>query len=147
MAIWRFAVGAPTRRSGTATAYGQPFPDKVKGGFVGVDVFFVISGFLITELIVAGLQAETFTFRDFYARRIRRIFPALAVVLAASFAWGWMILFADEFRQLGKHIAGAAGFVSNFVLRTHARAARHGVGFSHRPGDCKPHTGVSNLSH
>ena len=60
------------------------FPLLVPGGFVGVDVFFVISGFLITQNIVAGLQDGTFSFAGFYARRIRRIFPALALVLAAA---------------------------------------------------------------
>ena len=61
------------------------FPAVAPGGFVGVDVFFVISGFLITRIIVDGLRDETFTFSGFYARRIRRIFPALAIVLAATF--------------------------------------------------------------
>lgn len=86
------------------------------GGFVGVDVFFVISGFLITGLILKGLKDRTFALRDFYARRIRRIFPSLSLVLLGSWVLGWFTLLPDEYRQLGKHIAAGATFVSNFAL-------------------------------
>ena len=92
------------------------FPAVAPGGFVGVDVFFVISGFLITRIIVDGLRNETFTFSGFYARRIRRIFPALAIVLAASFVAGWFWLYADGLQRLGRHSAAAVLFVSNFAL-------------------------------
>lgn len=92
------------------------FPDWLKGGFIGVDVFFVISGFLISTIIFENLDRETFSFSEFYARRIKRIFPALLVILIASYALGWFVLLADEYKQLGKHIAAGAGFVSNFVL-------------------------------
>lgn len=92
------------------------FPNWVKGGFVGVDVFFVISGYLITATIATGLAEGRFTFAGFYSRRIKRIFPALAVVLTATLALGWFVLFAGEYAQLGKHVGGAAAFISNFVL-------------------------------
>ena len=92
------------------------FPDVMPGGFIGVDIFFVISGFLISTILLENLKKGTFSFADFYARRIRRIFPALLVVLSASYAFGWFALLPDEFMQLGKHIAAGAGFVSNFVL-------------------------------
>ncbi|MBM3525291.1 MAG: acyltransferase, partial [Alphaproteobacteria bacterium] len=92
------------------------FPSMVRGGFVGVDVFFVISGFLISGIIFSGLQDDRFSFSDFYARRIRRIFPALVTVLAATYAAGWFLLFADRYGELGKHIAGGAGFISNLIL-------------------------------
>ena len=91
-------------------------PMWAMGGFVGVDIFFVISGFLISTIIFENLQRGSFSFIEFYSRRIRRIFPALIVVLAACFAFGWFTLFDDEFKQLGKHIAGGAGFISNLVL-------------------------------
>lgn len=96
------------------------FPGSVPGGFIGVDVFFVISGYLISRLIFERLARGTFTLPDFYARRIRRIFPALAVVLAACLAWGWTSLFAEDFARLGKHTAAGAGFVANLVLWTEA---------------------------
>lgn len=96
------------------------FPKAVKGGFTGVDVFFVISGFLITTIILQSLERGTFSFLAFYQRRIRRIFPALAVVMSVSFAFGWFALLGDEFMQFGKHMAAGAGFVSNFVLWSEA---------------------------
>ncbi|SEO48231.1 hypothetical protein SAMN05428959_108249 [Duganella sp. CF517] len=92
------------------------FPAALKGGFIGVDIFFVISGFLITSIIVGGLDRGSFSFADFYGRRVRRIFPVLAMVLAVSYALGWFVMLGDEYRQLGKHIAGGAGFVANFML-------------------------------
>ncbi|VVP11320.1 acyltransferase family protein [Pseudomonas fluorescens] len=92
------------------------FPFWISGGFIGVDVFFVISGFLISTIIFESLEKGTFSFSEFYARRIKRIFPALIIVLIASFAFGWFALLADEYQQLGKHIAGGAGFISNLVL-------------------------------
>lgn len=92
------------------------FPHWIRGGFIGVDVFFVISGYLISTIILTSLARNAFSFREFYSRRIRRIFPALIVVLAACLAFGWLSLLADEFKQIGKHTSGGAGFVSNFLL-------------------------------
>lgn len=92
------------------------FPSWVRGGFIGVDVFFVISGYLISTIIFDNLDKGTFSFTEFYARRIKRIFPALLLVLIACFAFGWFALLADEYKQLGKHIAAGAGFISNFTL-------------------------------
>lgn len=91
------------------------FPSLVRGGFIGVDIFFVISGFLISKHLWEDLAAGTYSLRTFYARRVRRIFPALGVVLLASLAFGWMILSPGEYEQLGKHVAGGAGFVSNII--------------------------------
>ncbi len=92
------------------------FPNGVKSGFIGVDIFFVISGFLISSIIFGSLERNSFSFFEFYSRRIRRIFPALILVLTACFALGWVALLTDEYKQIGKHIAGGAGFVSNFIL-------------------------------
>ncbi|WNB75693.1 acyltransferase family protein [Methylomonas koyamae] len=92
------------------------FPNGLKGGFIGVDIFFVISGYLISSIIFQNLEKGTFSFGEFYARRVKRIFPSLILVLAASYAFGWFALFADEYKELGKHIAAGAGFVSNFIL-------------------------------
>ncbi|MCU1750410.1 acyltransferase family protein [Pseudomonas sp. 6D_7.1_Bac1] len=92
------------------------FPSFIRGGFVGVDVFFVISGFLISSIIFEGFEKNSFSFATFYSRRVNRIFPALLIVLASTWALGWISLLADEYMQLGKHIAGGAAFTSNFVL-------------------------------
>lgn len=92
------------------------FPFWIQGGFIGVDIFFVISGFLISTIIFENLHRDSFSFVEFYGRRIRRIFPALIVVLTASLVFGWFVLLSDEYKQLGKHIAGGAGFIQNFLL-------------------------------
>ncbi|ATB67131.1 acyltransferase family protein [Pseudomonas mosselii] len=92
------------------------FPSLLRGGFIGVDIFFVISGFLITSIIFKSLDNKTFRFADFYGRRIKRIFPALILVLAATYIMGWLSLTAEEFSQLGKHITSGAAFISNFAL-------------------------------
>lgn len=96
------------------------FPGYLPGGFVGVDVFFVISGFLISGIIFEGLRKGEFSFSRFYSHRVRRIFPALIVVLVCTFAAGWFLLLPDEFKQLGKHIATGAGFVQNFAIWSEA---------------------------
>jgi peptidoglycan/LPS O-acetylase OafA/YrhL len=100
---------------GAVVAY-HAFPDALPGGFIGVDVFFVISGYLISGIILGALRDRRFTFANFYARRIRRIFPALALVLMAVMAAGWFTLYADDYQRLGRHVAAGAAFASNLVL-------------------------------
>ncbi len=107
------------------------FPNLVKGGFIGVDIFFVISGYLISTILFTNLWNNKFSLSDFYFRRIRRIFPALIVVMGACLAFGWFALLAGEYKQLGKHIAGGAGFVSNFLLWNES-------GYFDNTGDTKP---------
>lgn len=92
------------------------FPGLLKGGFVGVDIFFVISGFLISTVIYGSLARNSFSFAEFYGRRVRRIFPALLLVLVSSLVFAHHVLLADEYTQFGKHVAAGAGFVSNLVL-------------------------------
>ena len=81
------------------TGFGCP------GGFIGVDVFFVISGFLITSLIWKDLESGKFTFADFWERRARRIIPALVAVTIATLVAGWFILLPADFESLGKAAA------------------------------------------
>ncbi|HEX7809359.1 MAG TPA: acyltransferase family protein, partial [Thermoanaerobaculia bacterium] len=95
-------------------------PSLFPGGFVGVDIFFVISGYLITSVIAGDLAADTFTLRNFYLRRVRRIFPALAAMLVVAAVAGWMILLPDEWRNFGKHLFSGAAFISNIALSREA---------------------------
>lgn len=83
------------------------------GGFVGVDVFFVISGFLITGIIRRGLENETFSLAEFWERRIRRIFPALFVVVASTLAVGYWVLLPNELEELGKSSVAQALLLAN----------------------------------
>ena len=92
------------------------FPSSINGGFVGVDIFFVISGFLISSIIFSNLNNNQFSYYEFYARRIKRILPALIIVLISTLIIGWYMLLPGEFKQLGKHVAGGGGFISNFIL-------------------------------
>lgn len=91
-------------------------PGLLRGGFVGVDIFFVISGFLISSLIYDATEKENFSILGFYDRRIRRILPALLVVLAVSLAVGWVALLPDEFVALAKMVIGGSFYVPNLVV-------------------------------
>jgi peptidoglycan/LPS O-acetylase OafA/YrhL len=86
------------------------------GGFVGVDVFFVISGFLISTIVLKEAGARTFSILAFYKRRTLRIFPALFAVIAACFVAGWFLFPPEDYRDLGDSAAAAAAFYSNFYF-------------------------------
>ena len=92
------------------------YPRLLRGGFIGVDIFFVISGYLITSIILKGVSQGNFSLVNFYGRRIKRIFPALLTVLLFCLFSGWLILLADEYQQLGKHTAAGSVYISNFIL-------------------------------
>jgi peptidoglycan/LPS O-acetylase OafA/YrhL len=91
-------------------------PRLLPGGFVGVDIFFVISGFLISGILFREAAGAGVSLSDFYVRRIRRIVPALSPVLVAVAAFGWLALTNLDYRELQKQVAAGAAFVSNFVL-------------------------------
>ncbi|UVW28316.1 acyltransferase family protein [Massilia sp. H6] len=107
------------------------FPAWLRGGFIGVDIFFVISGFLISSIVLRELGQGSFSFAHFYARRVKRIFPALILVLACCLAFGWLALFPDEYQQLGKHVLGGAGFAANFFYWAQ-------IGYFDTAADTKP---------
>lgn len=86
------------------------------GGFIGVDIFFVISGYLITNLLVRDFVRQDFSIRAFYVRRVRRIFPALAATLVFSLALGFFVLLPNEFAAMGAAAKSMAYFASNYVF-------------------------------
>lgn len=92
------------------------FPSTLSGGFIGVDIFFVISGFLITSIIIRKLQTESFSYLEFYMHRAQRIFPALSIMMLSCLAFSWFFLLPDEFSKLGVHTIGGATFTSNLIL-------------------------------
>ena len=96
------------------TIFGhQPF----KGGFIGVDIFFVISGYLITSIILKELVSTgSFNFKHFYERRIRRILPVLLFVMSVSLPFAWLYLLPSSFVDFSKSILYSLGFSSNFYF-------------------------------
>jgi len=108
------AVGAVILYHAQITILGhQPF----KGGFIGVDIFFVISGYLITSIILKELATTgKFSFKHFYERRIRRILPALLFVMLVSLPFAWMYLLPSSFIDFSKSILYSLGFSSNFYF-------------------------------
>ena len=87
------------------------------GGYVGVDVFFVISGFLITSIILREMDAGTYSLAGFYERRARRILPALTVVVLSSIPFAWLWMMPAQLEKFSESIAATFGFVSNFYFR------------------------------
>jgi len=92
--------------------YGALLP----GGFVGVDVFFVISGYLITGKIIEALQYGKFTFRDFYTRRARRILPALFITLVVCFLAATLLLSPEQLQEFSSTFLSATLSVSNLYF-------------------------------
>ena len=91
-------------------------PNLVPGGFVGVDIFFVISGYLITKIIRREINENSFTFIGFYERRVRRIFPALFSVLIFTLIVGYFLFLPSDFEATLRGTFGALFFVSNIVF-------------------------------
>jgi peptidoglycan/LPS O-acetylase OafA/YrhL len=100
----------------TLVVFFHAFPEAVPGGFIGVDVFFVISGFLITGIVVRELGQKRFSLLGFYTRRIRRIFPALIAVLLAVLLLGWLWMLPSAYAQLSADVFASAAFFANIAL-------------------------------
>ncbi len=107
------------------------FPAQLPGGFLGVDIFFVISGFLITGILYDQRKAGTFTYRGFYERRIRRLFPALIAMLVLCMIAALFLLKGEEMRDFGGSLVTALFGVSNFFF--YFEADYFGVSAASRP--------------
>ena len=108
------AVGAVILYHAHITILGYPL---FKGGFIGVDIFFVISGYLITSIILRELfTTGTFSFKHFYERRIRRILPVLLLVMFVSLPFAWIYLLPSSLIDFSKSILYSLGFSSNFYF-------------------------------
>jgi peptidoglycan/LPS O-acetylase OafA/YrhL len=101
------------------------------GGFIGVDVFFVISGYLITQMVLGDFERGSFSLSHFYERRVRRILPALLVMLAATVPLAYVFLSADPLADYSAALLGATWFSSNFVFWSEA-------GYFDRASEFKP---------
>ncbi|MBT6956996.1 MAG: acyltransferase, partial [Opitutae bacterium] len=88
----------------------------ISGGFVGVDIFFVISGFLITQIIIKESTAHRFTFRNFWARRVKRIMPALLVVLSTTIVATITLSFRDTWGIVGLQGFSVLALFANFAM-------------------------------
>jgi peptidoglycan/LPS O-acetylase OafA/YrhL len=95
-------------------------PERLPGGFAGVDIFFVLSGYLISTIILRDLEQGKFSLLFFYSRRVRRIFPSLSLVLATSLVAGWSLLLPGEWQVLTAQVLAGAGFLSNVLMAREA---------------------------
>lgn len=107
------------------------FPHSLTGGFTGVDVFFVISGFLITSQILSDLDRKKFSLLNFYKRRINRLLPAVLIILMPTILLAWFLLLPDEFAKFGLSLFGASTFSVNFIFSSE-------VGYFDTQAETKP---------
>ncbi len=99
----------------------------LSGGFVGVDIFFVISGYLISRIILSEREAGNFSLIGFYGKRVKRILPALLLVLAATWIMGWFVLTPEQFRRLGGHMEASSYFSVNLWLYPSIRRPKRAI--------------------
>ena len=89
---------------------------RLPGGYIGVDIFFVLSGYLISGILLRDHSQGRASLANFYSRRIRRIFPALLLAISVTWLVGWALLFNFEFDVLGRQVAAGIAFLANFAL-------------------------------
>lgn len=99
-----------------SVVFYHALPNLLPGGYIGVDFFFVISGYLITGILLAKIDKRESFILEFYSRRIKRLFPALIFIFIFCYVIGWFFLLANEFKELNQHIFLGAIFLSNFRL-------------------------------
>lgn len=112
-AVFRLDVQGLRAIAVTSVVAFHAFPSLLPGGFLGVDIFFVISGYLISGILLKELREGKFSIADFYRRRVRRIFPALVVVLVFTVIVGAFLLSPQAFRHLGRNVVSTVFFSSN----------------------------------
>ncbi len=100
--------------------YHMPFSYQLAGGFVGVDIFFVISGFLMSSIILGGNQNGQFSLSKFYMSRVRRILPALLFLVSVLLMMGWFFLTTPDYQKLSEESAAALAFISNIHYWDHS---------------------------
>jgi peptidoglycan/LPS O-acetylase OafA/YrhL len=96
------------------------WPHSVPYGYLGVDIFFVISGYLITAILIRDIQTASFSFRHFWARRVKRLFPAMSVVLSVCLISGYFVLYADEWKSLARQTLSVLTFSANVFMWRYA---------------------------
>lgn len=116
--IWRNDITGLRAIAVLPVLFFHAFPDIIPGGFFGVDVFFVISGYLISGIIFRGLSVGEFSYRVFYEKRIKRIIPNLLLLLSVVSLLGYLFLLPNEYKNLGRNIYSSAAFIQNFRLLT-----------------------------
>lgn len=114
--IWRKDITGLRALAVVPVLIFHAFPDLLPGGFYGVDIFFVISGYLISGIIFRGLASDKFSFVVFYSRRIKRIVPNLILVIAFVAVIGWFITTASEYVRIAANISHSALFYQNITL-------------------------------
>ena len=114
--IWRNDITGLRALAVLPVIFYHAFPDIIPGGFFGVDIFFVISGYLISGIIFRSLVRGSFAYGAFYAKRIKRILPNLILLLIFVLVAGYFLLFADDYDNLGRHVYSSAVFIENFRL-------------------------------
>ncbi|WP_462180691.1 acyltransferase family protein [Pseudoalteromonas gelatinilytica] len=115
MKTFRYDINALRAVAVIAVVFFHFYPNQLPGGFIGVDVFFVISGFLMTGIIFRGIENCSFSLIQFYIARVNRIIPALSVLCMALLFMGWFLLTPIDYKALGNHVYASLGFFSNIV--------------------------------
>lgn len=118
--LWRNDITGLRALAVIPVLFYHAFPELLPGGFFGVDIFFVISGYLISGIIFRGVSTGTFSYWDFYQKRIRRIIPNLIVLCLFVLSIGYFFLLPFEYANLGKHIVASGLFIQNFNLLSEA---------------------------